>query len=1203
MAYALLDWKGREIGNPWGGELSGPPENREKLHFFYDEYVQALNQGIGLPEDPFKGLAVRNWKELFNKIEQEYRRHPFLPKMFGSYGAFFNGLFVKPYGLEYQPGRQLGGNFTDVSGAIEDKEEQKIALFARRLNLPLLLYVAMENHGKKYQELERCNESLDKEKMIMKHKWSRAVSDDTKMRPRISSSFIISDPAEPRSGAVKPLFRKNFWKEVISSHDECIFITYNQPNDQVILQKYWFASLLHLAHPRIHYLHFAVGHDKESKSLRELFPESVWKVKLMETSHRDFPLIVGGVLGEDLHNLESKVGFRPAKSGVPEFIDRAIWNYFRSRWPEGQILYNLSHIIRDQAADQFSDYAKSTYRKGFTAGTEPADLRIPWDLEEIVRLSATKSRYQGEQYSEAFSRPAKSKKEKEERLGSFVPLEGKVAGVCAKDYQKKERRFLKRDWRPSAGAIVYGTLAAASLLFGIWYQDQHEKKSEGDLLVRSSDKNPPVENYSCSKLELHDGKVQCKNGEGRIVSEIESDDFPPPQYQDGKVIFAKWNKQYVYDLIGSERVVGFFRELEQAHQDELRPKLINPDQSCNKLVVSGTDFLCQDFRRVSFHESCAGDDSCITFGELLSFQNEQVGFESLVTKYGFGVDEVSEILEVPCSEKQLVDFVFKDGRRQRFELPGGKDVLVGLSDASHRPLKRVMSLLERKLEEVLTKSPDCHKLTYNLNFVHCQGFTNSANNYSRFVPMEIEPESLDVSIPLGRFLSPALQFAIKRQRDLMKFTFQDREDAEKAQDLLQQFSERQKVVCKEQRPNRLSNEPIVIVPYERHQVSRQYFLDDVFPPRKPYPYYDYNLLRAFLDYFHCSKSTLAPSQYRGYYSPACLERRKEFFDFLRESGKRKAEDFLDITYSFDLHSNYQWAKRMVGEGILTGSEAVELCLPKYDLTSKGGTGALDPVLVTEEEFAQIKTESLRTIIHLIYREEQEALVAKLMEMGYPEGLTLWLEFIRLNDYVCGSGRKGYCVSKDYLWRYYQPEIGLDAKLGILETLGIGNPPVQRKLKSLYFAHPQADERLKIICLAASSAPGKQFLENRFWQSQDPSEMTMIGENLRDFPQMMASYSYLRRLVASKIKYEKPPLVEFEDPTPAFVLGYETIIKPSCSGHRVISPAELKARSGVWEQLVCRISKESFDSERFSDVFCSLVGAPAKEQEKQDSAPK
>jgi len=398
---------------------------------FYDDYLKSLDQLIGLPQLDFSQLRFNNWIELFNKIQKEFKSHSPLNKVM-NYAEFFNAFFINPYGLEYE---ESGSKhiFIDQFQQLDSKEKN-VSKFNRRINIPLLLNSSIGAHQNKLKELSKSNELFEKEKL----------------------NISYEDNDNNLDGLLKAEFNNNYWKEILSNSDDCIFISHNQ--EEIVFREYWVASVLHQFHSKINYLSFNLERGKE---LKKQFPYPLIKVKLMNTSNHEFPLIVGGVLGDNLTKIKSK---SKRFAEISDFIDYSIWQHFTSQFEGENLFYNLCDSMHlNKAAHQFDEYIKRSYKVKAKLGKKEKFLSIPQVDEALKVISSTKQPYLNEQFSETFAFPNKPQRN-DTRVGSFVPLQGNAWGLSANSYGGLGKsKFPKGTF--TAVATFFGSIALASMFY------------------------------------------------------------------------------------------------------------------------------------------------------------------------------------------------------------------------------------------------------------------------------------------------------------------------------------------------------------------------------------------------------------------------------------------------------------------------------------------------------------------------------------------------------------------------------------------------------------------------------------------------------------------------------------------------------------------------------------------------------------------
>ncbi len=421
----ILDWLGNEIKCPEGIERALAQKGEEKRKF-YKNYVSSLEQIVGFKpeEELFAGIeGLNNWIELFNWTEREFNRHPFLREAFNSSAQFFNAFFVHPYGVRYREGQ-----FVDVLKVEQtrdkdkDKKNTRIIEYVRGINVPLLLYLAVQEHERKRSVLESLDDVVGKDAIPITYHYQ-----EEKRKRKIK-------------GNIKARLSSNFWKNILSGSDDCVFITHDKAKAQVTFRDYWFASLGHMLHPAVYYLHFEAAGDKENKDLRKHFPYPLFKAILMKTSSSQQPLLVEGIVGENPNQFKSPRRF----DGVCDFIDLSIWRFFAERYqknnPGSELVYFPFHGQRsDKPHSVFDELVKEKYQPKKTD-------RPKMPLEAVCSQEYTK--WAGaisnagrelplELFSEAFAHDSASKPEAKARVGAFVEPRGNVNGISVSEYVKK----------------------------------------------------------------------------------------------------------------------------------------------------------------------------------------------------------------------------------------------------------------------------------------------------------------------------------------------------------------------------------------------------------------------------------------------------------------------------------------------------------------------------------------------------------------------------------------------------------------------------------------------------------------------------------------------------------------------------------------------------------------------------------------------
>lgn len=450
----IRDWQNNEIPCTIDDVVLSGRDKRA----FYESYASQVGEIVGFREEPFTGVdGINNWLELFNRIENEFKQQSFLKKAFDdSFAKFFNAFFVHPYGVRYHEGK-----FADVidepatADKDKDRKNKKIIGFARTINLPLLLHLSQQSHAEKYQKLEQYNEIL------------------SKRRPQISYQKGEGKEGETLQGTLRAGFGNNFWFNLLSNSDDCIFITHGLKKETeketgkervkeiVKFNEYWFASLLHAYHPRIYYLDFAV---EEGKELKKEFPYPLSRAILLETDSEKHPLIVEGVLGSDLRWFRKIAG----SSQVEDFIDSSLWNFSGRKNKKKGIFYGLRSTEQlEKSYHQFDEYVRKKYGRKLLPFGKEMKMAVPWPKEKVLAISNVgkegEELFAGQQFSEvyAFAGEPKTKKEREQRIASFVSLEGKVQGIEVDKYL--DYSAIRRRRQATYGML--GWLLASTALF------------------------------------------------------------------------------------------------------------------------------------------------------------------------------------------------------------------------------------------------------------------------------------------------------------------------------------------------------------------------------------------------------------------------------------------------------------------------------------------------------------------------------------------------------------------------------------------------------------------------------------------------------------------------------------------------------------------------------------------------------------------
>jgi len=344
MFPQILDWRKKEIP-----ALEVSLSESDQRNAVYQRYLNYFEAKIGLK---------RSDGDLFGRIHNEYKQHPFLKELFPSYDLFFNAFLLYPYKfslMKIQEESLSSFDFTDKLPE-DNEKDKKITRFLREHNLPFLINAALERYSKKLEKLLPYLEIIQKEKVLVQYNFNKK---------------------ESLEGVLMAEFSPNLWSNVISNFNDCIFITYSPEENKVIFQDYWFASFMHQLHPRIYYLNFIVSNDKEGKDLRNKFRFPLLKMVLMETDNAKYPLLVEGLLGSDLDNLKIKSG---SFDNIRDFIDFSVWQFFSNCYqkdnPDSELLYFPNHQPKSSKPySQFDDYVKGKYRK-FSSSDLPVEIKV-----------------------------------------------------------------------------------------------------------------------------------------------------------------------------------------------------------------------------------------------------------------------------------------------------------------------------------------------------------------------------------------------------------------------------------------------------------------------------------------------------------------------------------------------------------------------------------------------------------------------------------------------------------------------------------------------------------------------------------------------------------------------------------------------------------------------------------------------------------
>ncbi len=453
MACRLYDWHGGEIVSHLSPDIFN--EEKEK-QLFYKTYASKVGEIVGFKEPPFPtDPKINNWEELFNRIYKGYKEEAFFHQppnaLFNSFAQFFDFFFVKPYEIDYSSDGSTH-HFKDDMKKVKDHQEKKRIEFIRGINLPLLFYLGVDSHKKKFQRLSKFNECVKVE--------------------RVPFSFRSSSFKRNLEGILSAEFSSSFRNSLFNVSEDCIFITYSKDRKELTLQKYWIASLLHMYHQRVYSLDFIPDESGDSRKIRNYSPHPLLKIILIETDDKKYPLIVEGVLGASLDKIKIR---STVYKDIRDFIDLSLWRYFKERFqkdnPKAEILYFPYHSPKKgRPFHQFDEHILSKYRTGYKKDVE-LELQVALEEERIAAISNTNLEYRGEQFSEAVSISNQlAKKKNEMRVGAFIDLNQKVRGASSNKYvdgsiiitQRKKRKFLKK--ATVLTALTCG-LAAGGYLF------------------------------------------------------------------------------------------------------------------------------------------------------------------------------------------------------------------------------------------------------------------------------------------------------------------------------------------------------------------------------------------------------------------------------------------------------------------------------------------------------------------------------------------------------------------------------------------------------------------------------------------------------------------------------------------------------------------------------------------------------------------
>ncbi len=564
----ILDWQGNEIGCTIDDVVLSGGDKKN----FYDDYVSQVGKIVGFREGLFTSVeGINNWPELFNKVEKEFKQQSFLKKAFNdSFAQFFNSFFIYPYGVSCLKGN---GHYqfideleqADARGETKDNKNElneKNIGFVRGFNLPILLFLSMQSYKKKSERFNEHAEAF------------------VKIRPQIT---YCGRDREELEGIIKATLPANFWHNLLSSSDDCIFI-YHNPEERIIkFNEYWFASLLHTIHPHIHYLDFTVERGAE---LRKKFPYHLLRAILFEMDSSRYNLMLEGILGLDLQEIKQITG----SSSVEEFIDYSVWNFSRLINTRGGMFYGIhSQALSGKPHCQFESYVKKKYAgKMFPVGRKH-ELTVLAEGADTLLISNvgqnSQSIFTGEQFSEiyGFANPPMSKKEKKDRVSSFVNLEGRVNGVAADKYFSYAKRKLMRNLGIGA-AVIALAMAGSYLVSGKMPSVCDEGRMRGQFTLECKER----------------GEIRPFHFEDLDKLEIEKDD--------GESLWASafvGGRSYSFQVVGKENCSKFRRGMDL--KDFIEYHKWHPEQ-CDKIDEEMLRKASDDDQLyINLLSSCTGD--------------------------------------------------------------------------------------------------------------------------------------------------------------------------------------------------------------------------------------------------------------------------------------------------------------------------------------------------------------------------------------------------------------------------------------------------------------------------------------------------------------------------------------------------------------------------------------------------------------------
>lgn len=620
MVHNYLD---REIGleQILGEALVYPPSrNQQVWDKFHLDYVTQVGKIVGFKRPAqTKDKLTKLERKVFERIFKEYSNQQILQGLFGSYENFFYCFFVNPYNISYS-----SGTFADVVISLEQaleqsdsdvqknelREEKEIIQFVRGLNLPSLVFLALESYPRK-----NLSYKLKKEKEI---------TYETKEGKTVNTLLKVD-------------FASSLWEDVFSSGDDCIFLTLTLgANDKLDLkmQKFWFASLLHSVHPNIDYINFRTPSAD--------VPNPLFRVKIMkaEDEKKNCYLIVGGVLGENIRRIKTK--------GIEEFIDDSIREFFVKNYgKKDRLFYNFNHVLGEERPyNQFVDFIKKKYsinENKLKTVKEVNKIRcthlfhVDGKQSPIHLISNSDEEgsdvYEGEQYSETFqSNQPKGK------VGAFTLLGGGVKGFDL-SYRKTKSSKLNK--------YIRNTLLGLGIGLGIIISYASINKYYSVV----SDQETRTKNYLFYRAYV----VHDPNGESILTGEdaIKKVIIRPTKVEEAEREYNNWTEDKVIkELNGNLRLYcDRIEPFNEVDEKELQEKGI---RNRNAFIPGGVDTRVKD----NYTLVCPTDVVSIIYNTTFFEQRE------------FSDDDQFESLQIPLSDISQIRAVLEEGKANfRIRIP------------------------------------------------------------------------------------------------------------------------------------------------------------------------------------------------------------------------------------------------------------------------------------------------------------------------------------------------------------------------------------------------------------------------------------------------------------------------------------------------------------------------------------------------------